>query len=69
MGPHLGRIAFNIAVLLVVLALVPLPFLNTESAEFIVDVTALIFGLSFLFFVSWDVRRQAKKESGRPEKR
>jgi len=54
---------FNIAVLLVVLTLVPLPFLRKESAEFIVDILALIFSLVFLFFVSWDVKRQAGRES------
>jgi len=65
MEPHLGRIAFNISVLLLVLALIPLPFLKNESAEFIVDVLALIILLAFLFLVIWDVRRQAKRESAK----
>jgi len=50
MEPHLGRMAFNISVLSLVLALIPLPFLKMESAEFIVDILALIFSLVFLFF-------------------
>ena len=63
MEPHIGRIAFNIAITLVILSLVPLPYLKEGSAEFIIDIIALIISLIFLFFVSWDSRRQVKKES------
>jgi len=62
MEPHLGRIAFNIVVLLVVLTLISLPFLRRDSPEFIVSILALMFSLVFLSLVIWDVRRQAKKE-------
>jgi len=68
MEPYIGRISFNIAIILVVLTLIPLPFLDNKSAEFIVDILALVLSLSFLCFVSWDVRRQAKRECGASEK-
>ncbi|MDH5439016.1 MAG: hypothetical protein OEZ48_10190 [Candidatus Bathyarchaeota archaeon] len=60
MEPHIGRVAFNIGVLLVVLSVLPLPFLSTDSAEFVVDVIALTISLVFLAFVTWEVKRQVK---------
>lgn len=61
MDPSTGRVAFNIGVLLVFLALIPLPFLDFNSAEFIVDVIALAVSLAFLLYVSYDVRKQVKQ--------
>jgi len=58
--PHMGRVAYNIGVLLVVLSVLPLPFLSMDSAEFVVDVIALAIFLVFLAFVTWEVRRQVK---------
>ena len=60
MAPIVGRIAFNVGILLITLSLVPLPFLPVGSAEFIVDVIALICSSIFTAFVVWDVRRQAR---------
>ena len=68
MAPVVGRIAFNIGVLLIVLSLIPLPFLPVGSAEFIVDVIALVCSSIFTGLVVWDVRRQARlsmKSKGR----
>ena len=62
MNPTVGRVAFNIAILLVVLSLLPLPFLNRKSAEFLIDIIALFISLIFLAIVVWDVRRQVRKE-------
>lgn len=62
MEPHIGRIAFNIAILLVTLILIALPFLNMQSAEFVTAVLALIISLVFLLLIAWDVRRQVKRE-------
>jgi len=58
--PHMGRVAVNIGVLLVVLSILPLPFISMDSAEFVVDVIALAISLVFLAFVTWEVRRQVK---------
>ena len=60
MDPSIGRVAFNLAFLFLVMALIPLPFLDMNSAEFVVDTIALIVSALFLIFVSWDVRRQVK---------
>ena len=60
MEPHMGRVAVNIGVLLVVLSILPLPFISMDSAEFVVDVIALAISLVFLAFVTWEVRRQVK---------
>ena len=65
MAPVVGRIAFNIGVLLIVLSLIPLPFLPVGSAEFIVDVIALVFSSVFTALIVWDVRRQARLTGGR----
>jgi len=60
MEPHIGRLAFNVAILILMLTLIPLPFLEKDSPEFVADILALIFDLVFLFFVTYEVRREAK---------
>jgi len=66
MAPVVGRIAFTIGVLLVTLALIPLPFLSRDSAEFVIDVIAVALSSLFLALVIWDVRRQARLPGGKP---
>jgi len=67
--PTIGRTAFNLAVLFLVLSLIPLPFLDRSSAEFVVDVIALAISTLFLSIVTWDVRRQARMSELRLEKK
>ena len=69
MDPTIGRTAFNLAVLFLVLSLIPLPFLDRNSAEFVVDVIALAISTLFLSIVTWDVRRQARMSELRLEKK
>lgn len=69
MDPTIGRTAFNLAVLFLVLSLIPLPFLDRSSAEFVVDVIALAISTLFLSIVTWDVRRQARMSELRLEKK
>ena len=66
MAPVVGRIAFTIGVFLVILSLIPLPFLPVGSAEFVVDVLALIMSSTFLAYVVWSVRRAARLPTHRP---
>ncbi len=66
MAPVVGRIAFNIGVLLVVLSLAVLPFLPRGSAEFVVDVIAFVLSSVFLALVVWDVRRQTRLPRRKP---
>ena len=61
MDPNIGRVAFNLGVLLVFLTILPLPFLDRSSAEFVVDVLALFFSSAFLIYVIYDVRKQVKR--------
>jgi len=67
MAPTVGRIAFTIGVFLVILSLIPLPFLPVGSAEFVVDVMAFLLSSIFLALVVWNVRRQARLPGGKPE--
>lgn len=60
MDPAIGRVAFNLAILFVILSLIPLPFMDTRSAEFVVDVIALAVSALFLTLLTWDVRRQVR---------
>lgn len=65
MAPHVGRIAFRLGMTVLVLALIPLPFLRVGSAEFVVDVVAHGISSLFLLLVSLEVRRQARLHLGR----
>lgn len=59
MDPHTGKLVFNIGIFIFIFALIPLPFLQPGSAEFIVDILALMLSIAILGYVIWNVRRQA----------
>lgn len=61
MAPHIGRIAFNLGMLVLIFAIIPLPFLEPSSAAFVVDILAIMVAAAFLGFMPWNVRREAKK--------
>mgnify|MGYP000235729898 CR=1 FL=1 len=61
MNPVIGRVAFTLAIILLLLSVIPLFFLNPNSGEFIVSTIALLFSLTFLILVIWDVRKQVKR--------
>jgi len=56
----MGKIAFTVGIFILILALIPLPFLRRGSPEFIVDIVAIIVTLVFLGLVIWNVRRQVR---------
>jgi len=60
MEPYIGRIAFNIGLFILILAMLPIFFLDRSSAEFVIDMIAISVTSIFLLLVVWDVRRQAK---------
>ncbi|MCG2736986.1 MAG: hypothetical protein L6282_11425 [Candidatus Methanoperedenaceae archaeon] len=60
MDSHTGKLAFTIGIFIFIFALIPLPFLQPGSAEFIVDVISILVSLAFIGFVIWKVRREAK---------
>jgi hypothetical protein len=48
MSPELGRAAFRIGFFITMVSAVLLPFLSAGTAEFVVDVLALVIGLAFI---------------------
>lgn len=69
MEPHVGRIAFTLGIFVLVLALIPLPFLRRDSAEFTVSLIAAVLSSVFLGFVVWSVRRQVHILRVKPDKK
>lgn len=59
----MGKIAFTIGIFILILALIPLPFLRRDSPEFIVDIVAIIVSLVFLGLVIWRVRKGLRGQS------
>lgn len=59
MAPHLGRIAFNLGMVVLIMAIIPLPSLSPGSAAFVADLIALVVAAVFLGIVAWHVRKQA----------
>jgi len=62
MNSHTGKLVFTIGILMFIFALIPLPFLQFGSAEFVIDIIALILSLSIIIFVIYKVRRQVRLE-------
>ena len=60
MEPHIGRLAFNIGMLLLVLCIFSLLMVRRGSAEYYIDLISLGIIIFFLSLVVWDVRREAK---------
>lgn len=60
MDSQIGRVSFGIAFFIVFLSAVILPFLKYDSAEFVIDTLALIIGLTWLFIIIYEVRREAR---------
>ena len=60
MEPHVGKVAFNLAMLLLVLISFSLLIVKRDSAEFVVGLIALGISLTFLGIAVWDVKRQVK---------
>jgi hypothetical protein len=56
----MGRGFFRIAVFVTIVSLALLPFLSPGTAEFVVDVLALIVGLIFLAIVAYLARRSGR---------
>lgn len=69
MEPHVGRIAFTLGIFVLILALIPLPFLRRDSAEFTVSLIAAVLSSVFLGFVIWSVRRQVRILRVKPDKK
>lgn len=62
MEPRIGRLAYNLAFVVLIFALVPLFFLEVNSPEFVVAMLTLIFDSLFILLVTFEVRRQVKND-------
>lgn len=60
LDPTVGRMALNVAMLLIVLSLISLLFVGRNSFEFMLAVAAFLVSGGFLALVSFDIRREAK---------
>jgi hypothetical protein len=65
MQPNLARVMFNFGIIVLLMGLIPLPFLDPASPEFIVDAIGLAIDILFLIGVYFDVRRQSSTERGK----
>lgn len=62
MEPRIGRLAYNLAFVVLIFALVPLFFLEVNSPEFVIAMLTLISDSLFIFLVTFEVRRQVKND-------
>jgi len=65
MQPNLARVMFNFGIIILLMGLIPLPFLDPGSPEFVVDAVGLAVDILFLVGVFLDVRRQSSTERGK----
>ena len=56
---------FNLGIIVLLMGLIPLPFLDPASPEFLVDTIGLAVDVLFLIGVYLDVRRQSSMERGK----
>jgi len=67
MDPLLGRVALQAGLMVFILGLIPLPFLEPNSPEFVIDVLGLAVSGTFLLLVRGSVRRRQAAERERAE--
>lgn len=60
MDPNTGRLALNLAMVLLVLDLIALPFVDVHSGEFIIALIGITILIMFIALVSFEIRREIK---------
>jgi hypothetical protein len=63
MDPNAGRLALNLAMVLLILDLIALPFVNVNSGEFFIALIGIIILILFIALVSLEIRREVKATS------
>jgi len=63
MDPNAGRLALNLAMVLLILDLIALPFVNVNSGEFFIALIGIIVLILFIVLVSLEIRREVKAAS------
>lgn len=60
MHPHLYRALLTIAFTFIILALIPLPFLDSKNPAYIADLLGLLLLVLFILGITWEYRRQQR---------
>ncbi|MGQ9691341.1 MAG: hypothetical protein ACUVQY_08805 [Thermoproteota archaeon] len=63
MDPNSGRLALNLAMVLLVLDLIALPFVDMNSGEFFIALIGIIILILFITIVSLEIKREVKAAS------
>lgn len=63
MDPNTGRLALNLAMVLLVLDLIALPFVDMNSGEFFIALIGIIILILFITLVSLEIKREVKTAS------
>lgn len=63
MDPDTGRLALNLAMVLLILDLMALPFINMNSGEFFIALFGLLILILFMTLISFEIRREVKATS------
>lgn len=63
MDPNTGRLALNLAMVLLVLDLIALPFVDMNSGEFFMALIGIIILILFITLVSLEIKREVKTAS------
>lgn len=63
MDPNTGRLALNLAMVLLVLDLIALPFVDMNSGEFFIALIGIIILILFITLVSLEIKREVKAAS------
>jgi len=60
MDPGIGRLALNLGMMLLVLALMSLLFVDRNSPEFLLTIFGMVVSGGFIILVSYEIRKEAK---------
>lgn len=60
MDPVIGHLALNLGMVILVLALISLPFVNRDSPEFLIAIFGIVLSGGFIAIVSYEIRREAR---------
>jgi len=60
MDPGIGRLALNLGMVLLVLALMSLPFVDRNSPEFLLAIFGIVVSGGFIVLVSYEIRKEAR---------
>jgi hypothetical protein len=63
MDPNTGKLALNLAMVLLILDLIALPFIGVNSGEFFIALIGILILVLFITLVFIEIRREVKATS------